>query len=47
MDVRLLDNPAKMEGPAQVILQHLLKDPITLAHVLMAFLGRTVMVSVI
>ena len=47
MDVRLLDNHVKMEGPAQVLPQLLQKDLITLAHVLMAFLGRIVLVSVV
>ena len=47
MDVRLLDNPAKMEGTAQVIPQLLQENLITHAHVLMAFLGKTVLVSVL
>ena len=38
MDVRLLDNPVKMEGPVQVIFQFW-EGPITNAHVLMAILG--------
>ena len=47
MDVRLLDNPAKMEGCAQVIPQLLQEDLITLALVLTDLLGRTVLVSVV
>ena len=47
MDVRLLDSPVKMEEIAQVISQLLLEDLITHVHVLIAFLGRTVLVSML
>ena len=47
MDVRLLDNRVEMEGPAQVIPQLLQEDLTTLALVLMAFLGKTVLVSML
>ena len=46
MDAKLLDNPVRMEETAQVISWILREGPITLAHVLMGFLGRTVPVSV-
>ena len=47
MAVRLLGNPAKIEGPVQVISRLLQEDPITHAHVQMTFLGRTALVSML